>query len=326
MATLSNLIRVRDGQVVPPSGSPWQIAAAQRPAQPTGQPGMGSALGGGMTGQLGAAAQYGPGMGGLSGSPAPGPGGWATIAAQRPATPSGQPGMGTPPAGGDPGPGMSPTGRAGLGTPSAGMGMGPGMGRLSDGGMAGRPALSRQEAIDAYMAWDPFAQGSGMRGAPGVGHLQGTLQGMAAAGSAAAQYQPGGLGMAGAGLGPGVGHLSDGGMANQFSATPHYGPTNGPAPHPAQYGGMAGSDISNQIAWGPQSPGGMANQSGAAAQYQPGGMAQYGGGQPGAFPWLPQPAAGGGSPYQLPRSAVGGDGLAGLMARYSPFGPIPGWR
>jgi hypothetical protein len=181
---------------------------------------------------------------------------------------------------------------------------GPGMGGLSggadpwaDGTIA---SMSGPQARAAYMDWNPFSD------RPGYGRLQGgTLQdasleaeqraatlgargGMAAQGSATAQY----------GLGPGLGRLSGGSG---------YGPANGPAPHPAQWAGVPGSEIANQNAWGPRSAGGMANQLGAAAHYQPGGsglMARY--------------AGGGGSPYQLPQGPPVGFG--GFDPRY--FAPI----
>lgn len=250
MATVNgNVISFRNGQPVLPSG-PWQT-----PQQAAAQPGRGALLGGTLPGTAGG-----------------GGGSWTTVAAQRPATPTGQPGMGTPPAGGDPGPGMSPTGRAGLGAPSAGMarGLGPGVGGLSgsadpwtDGTIA---AMSGPQAKAAFMDWDPLA--------PGIGRIQGgTLQDAARQAEERAAVLGARGGMAGgataAAPGPGMGRLS----------TP-LGATSGPAPHPAQWAGVPGSEIANRIA-----SGGMARYS------HPGGME---GGQPGAFPWLPQPAAGGG--------------------------------
>jgi hypothetical protein len=215
----SNLVSFRDGKPVLPVGSPWQM-----PAQRTATPGMANQLsaaaqyqpgvGGlapsnGMARQLGAAAQYEPGGAGMAGD---GGGGWTTIAAQRPS---------------------SPTGRAGLGAPStapstgmARAGFGPGIGRLSgsadpwtDGTIA---AMSGPQARAAYLDWNPFSSSpgmrGGMRGAPGLARQV----------SAAPHYQPGGSGLAPWGGGTSgspwqiPAPLQAAPMANQLSATPQY--------------------------------------------------------------------------------------------------------
>jgi hypothetical protein len=148
MTISQNIIRVLNGEVVPPKPqTPQQVARGSLPLEP---------------------------------------GNWTSVAAIRPANPSGVPGIGSPVGG-------SPAPSTGL----AGGGLGPGTGQLSGGmaGMGDRPAPSRQELIDQYLSWDPLAEleqraaalGSrgGMAGAPpdapgsgmaGVGQLAGGLR------------------------------------------------------------------------------------------------------------------------------------------------------